>query len=417
MASVSFLYRSVKDKASLTLRFFYTVDKKKMFLEARIKSEVTKEYWDKYHLAKRINDIAIRNFQVELNNVLNEVENFVLNQADQVPVERYSKEWLSSAIASYYDPSSANGAPITLVGWLNKYLEDNKGDMAESTLTKNEVILKRILKYEDLSHVQLKVKDIDLTFKKNFEQFCKSNGFHINTIAMTLRFIKTVCNYASVFGEPTSSSLRLLRIKEVAADWVYLNEEEIDKIAKWEATADYLDNARDWLLISCYTGQRIGDFMRFEKSMIRYQKNRKGEVRPLLEFIQDKTGKEMSVPLSSKVLSILNKRDGEFPRSVSDQKYNTYIKKVCEKVGFVEKVPGSLKVKTKNGWRMVESDYEKYKLISSHIGRRSFATNNYGKIPTVFLMNMTGHSTEQMFLKYIGKGSNDIAMELSEYFD
>jgi len=126
MASVSFLYRSVRVKAPLTLRFFYTVDKKKIFLEARIKSEVTKEYWDKYHLAKRINDIAIKNFQVELNGELSSIENFILDRANQIPIERYSKEWLIGAIASYYDPASAKGIPTTFVGWLNRYLEDNK---------------------------------------------------------------------------------------------------------------------------------------------------------------------------------------------------------------------------------------------------------------------------------------------------
>ena len=43
-------------------------------------------------------------------------------------------------------------------------------------------------------------------------------------------------------------------------------------------------------------------------------------------------------------------------------------------------------------------------------------SNNYGKIPTSFLMCMTGHSTEKMFLTYIGKSNKDIAMELTNYF-
>ena len=55
-------------------------------------------------------------------------------------------------------------------------------------------------------------------------------------------------------------------------------------------------------------------------------------------------------------------------------------------------------------------------LVSSHIGRRSFASNNYGKIPTSFLMYITGHTTEAMFLTYIGKSNKDIAMELTNYF-
>ena len=60
--------------------------------------------------------------------------------------------------------------------------------------------------------------------------------------------------------------------------------------------------------------------------------------------------------------------------------------------------------------------YPKYELITSQVGRRSFATNNYGKIPTPLLMNVTGHSTETMFLEYIGKTATDKAIQLAEYF-
>jgi hypothetical protein len=55
-------------------------------------------------------------------------------------------------------------------------------------------------------------------------------------------------------------------------------------------------------------------------------------------------------------------------------------------------------------------------LVSSHIGRRSFATNNYGRIPTSLLINVTGHSTEGMFLEYIGKSNTEKAIQLAEYF-
>lgn len=50
------------------------------------------------------------------------------------------------------------------------------------------------------------------------------------------------------------------------------------------------------------------------------------------------------------------------------------------------------------------------------IGRRSFATNNYGFIPTSLLFNVTGHSTEAMFLEYIGKTVTEKAIQLAEYF-
>ena len=44
--------------------------------------------------------------------------------------------------------------------------------------------------------------------------------------------------------------------------------------------------------------------------------------------------------------------------------------------------------------------------ISTHIGRRSFASNFYGNIPTPTIIKVTGHSKEETFLKYINKSDN-----------
>jgi integrase len=61
-------------------------------------------------------------------------------------------------------------------------------------------------------------------------------------------------------------------------------------------------------------------------------------------------------------------------------------------------------------------EYEKWRLIGTHVCRRSFASNYYNKIPTGLLMQITGHSTEKMFLKYIGKENIDHAQQIADYF-
>ena len=48
--------------------------------------------------------------------------------------------------------------------------------------------------------------------------------------------------------------------------------------------------------------------------------------------------------------------------------------------------------------------------------RRSFATNLYGKLPTPLIMQITGHSTEKMFLNYIGKNSLDYAQQIADFY-
>ena len=53
---------------------------------------------------------------------------------------------------------------------------------------------------------------------------------------------------------------------------------------------------------------------------------------------------------------------------------------------------------------------QKYEFVTSHIMRRSFASNYYGKIETPLLMNITGHSKESTFLTYIGTHQNKDAL-------
>ena len=169
--------------------------------------------------------------------------------------------------------------------------------------------------------------------------------------------------------------------------------------------------------------------MRFVKCMIRYEKNKQGILKPFIEFTQVKTNKVMTVALHPKVIEILEKRNGDFPKIISDPKYNLYIKQVCRIAEINDVIKGSRltdlnkedkdKKKTKDEVKQYRKEvgmYKKWELITSHIGRRSFATNFYGTIPTTYLINVTGHSTEAMFLNYLGKSNKDLAMELTNYF-
>ena len=60
--------------------------------------------------------------------------------------------------------------------------------------------------------------------------------------------------------------------------------------------------------------------------------------------------------------------------------------------------------------------FPKHEIISSHVCRRSFASNFYSKIPTPILMNITAHSREEIFLSYIGKTTYENAHQMLEYF-
>ncbi len=411
MASINLLVQSKKNPAVIYIRLR---DGKKIDIKAKTNYSIDPLNWDPKEqrpTKKLLKDIDFANLDTELSTLKTDV---LKNYNKSKGIVSIDFEWLKNTINP---PNEEDNLPETLVDYISLYIEYKKRDVKASTIAKCNVNKELLIRFEKDRKQVVFIKEVDLKFKKDFEDYCISKDYMPNTIARAVRFFKTVCNYAKANGVPTHFQLDSIKAKYHKADSIYLNLDEINKIEELAQNQipDYLDNARDWLLISCYCGQRISDFLRFDKSMIRYEINSDGDSKPLIEFTQVKTNKIMSIPLDKKIIKIMEKYDGEFPRKISDQKYNNYIKKVCREAGITEMVNGTrFDPITK---KRVTQMYEKCDLCSSHVGRRSFATNNYGgPIPTSFLKYITGHSTEVMFLTYIGKSNKDIAMELTKYF-
>jgi integrase len=174
------------------------------------------------------------------------------------------------------------------------------------------------------------------------------------------------------------------------------------------------------LIIGVWTGARVSDLLNFTKKNIK---------NGFIEYTAIKTNQKIILPLHQHVRKILETNNGEFPRKISSQKFNDYIKKVCLKIDMIEEVEGSKSIDINEGvkgskrvkikkkvFRKVKGTYKKYELVSSHICRRSFATNHYGKLPTPVIMAVTGHTTEKMFLNYIGKTASDNAETLNKFW-
>jgi len=417
MASINFLYRSTKEKSNLILRLLYRYNGTDFVLGSKIRIEIEKNYWSKQH-KKKSKDIDITNQQTEINNQLNKIENYVLRAFHSVNAETINKEWLQTQIDFYYNPPTENNeAPEELIKYVDFYIEYRKNETTKSTLKKIYVVKQLLIRFEASRKQTIFIKDINDIFKNDFVNYCKKELYALGTIQRAFVWIKTFCKHAKFVGVKTHHQLDSLNIKRPEkTEKIYLTFKhltKIENISKNQLT-DSLDNAKDWLIISCYTGQRVSDFMNFTDEQIRIEKDKH-----LIEFTQKKTGKNMTVPLHNKVLEILKKRKGKFPYKISDQKYNVFIKTVCELAKINESIKGSKLLETKKGsktFRKQSGTFKKYELVTSHIGRRSFATNFYGTIPTTFLIYITGHSTESMFLNYIGKSNKDLALEITKYF-
>jgi len=436
MATVNFMYRSTKENAPLNIRFLFRYENKDYVLGAKSELYIyshdelqdnnklsAKKYWNEQHEKKKIKDISLANKQIEIQNKTNAIKNYVLGAFNKSDIRNVinNKDWLREILELFYRPVKENDdIPVDLVPFFEYYIDRKKGELSNGRIKTLRVTQHKLEKFESARRKVVKVNAINDAFKNEFSDYSNEKQYSINTLQKDLKIIKTVCRHAKYLGLEVHPQMEGIRLPYEAAKNIYLNNDELNVIKTLVLEQEYLDNARDWLLISCYLGQRVSDLMRFSKEMIRKEGNKY-----LLEFQQVKTKKQMVIPVPKEVREILAKRNGEFPRAISDQRYNDWIKIVCEKAKINELCEGKKRVSiapegvtpTKNDYRDVVGKFEKWELVTSHIGRRSFATNHYGKIPTTFLIYITGHSTEKQFLSYIKKSNKDLALEAYKYFD
>ncbi len=364
-----------------------------------------------------------------INTRLSQLEaNIISNYHEERP-EIDLKEWMKTIIS----PEKAKAKDINytddVIEFIDIYMSLKKGSVTDETLKKAKVVKGSINRYiidrkkRKKTFRGLKFRDLDNVFRADYEKYCHTEEYKISTTLRNLKFLKMVCNVAESFDIVVHKHVSGWKCEVEKATKhfpksIYLTFEELDKIEQTEMPHDYLVNAKDWLLIACYTGQRVSDYLRFTSAMI-VEDN---EGQKYIEFTQKKTTTKMQIPLLKKVQEILSKRNGEFPRKISDVNLNLYIKEVCKIAGIDEMVYNGKMMtiekedKTKIT-RKVFGEYPKHELVTSHIGRKSFASNFYEKIPTTYLLNFTGHTTEKQLLAYINKTEVEKAKSTAKIFN
>jgi integrase len=214
-----------------------------------------------------------------------------------------------------------------------------------------------------LTH-QVKVKDKNGKPTKEVRTEKRLNNI---TIAKQLSTLKTFLNYAKKQGKEVSNKYETFKIKrgdelEVIAltqdEFNLLREADFSKQPAW-------DRVRDAFILSCVTSYRYSDIAQLQWHHINFDGN-------YIQLTAVKTGHKNKVPLTAIARQILNKYKGQLRpiQVISNQKTNEHLTKICEWVGIKKDV----EIVRKHGGERVVTIFPKYKLISFHCGRKTFAT-------------------------------------------
>ena len=356
----------------------------------------------------KVKNDLLNNLQKQLNELNTHVTDLLNNRKDY---ELINSQWLKEVVTP---KKEINSIPSTLVGYFDYYLDFKKTSLRPLTIKKLKVFKNRVINYEKDNRT-VYIQNVNKKFGLSMQKWCDDNGYAHNTKVKTLKVIKTICNHSKDSGIATNPELELITkgLKYKKSEHIHLNFKELNQIIKTDIKDERTNNAKDWLIISCYTAQRVSDFLRFTKDDIEILENTK-----FLDISQEKTEEPVFIPLHEEVIKILNKRNGNFPPIFSNNTesnktiYNSLIKDVCHLAKINNIVTVSMKNPKTNRHEFI--DVPKYKAVSTHIGRRSFATNYYGKINTALLISATGHASEEQFLRYVGKTGTQNALLLAK---
>jgi len=403
MATVQFRLRSTVNK-QVSIKIYVSI-KKKHFVETKTGFTINPRDWSKEtNLPKNIGTPEIKNLTSNLKKLNSHVFNALNKDASNGVV--IDSNWLKSNINECFNRVEKTDSGLLLNHI--QYIIDNAATRKvtgrkELGLSVNRV--KGYISFKNLFDIyQKKIKkqvnflDVNKPFVDKFINWLiKTKGYSMNYAGKQIDNLKTVCLDAAKLDIPTNPYVnKISGFSENDKDRFIqtLSFDELEQIKNANITTAELINARNWLLLGCEIGQRVGDLMSITNDNIRYV----GNV-IFLDIIQQKTDKPITVPITAP--HIIDIIENDMPHKISIQKLNDYIKRVC-KIAEIDEVVRGTKLNSETR-RKELNFYHKYELITSHCFRRSFATNYYKKIPTPILINITGHSKESLFLTYINK--------------
>lgn len=224
-----------------------------------------------------------------------------------------------------------------------------------------------------------------------------------STVKSMIERTKAMLQKAYNSGHRVDMTFKDFVYRDEEISTVFLSMTEITRIYYYEFKKKNHEIVRDYFIIGCLTALRYSDYSRLGQENF---------VDRNITIKTKKTKKPVMVPMHPFVREILKKYNNNLPKAFSIQYFNKTIKEVCRKVGITDLVA----YERHKGLNMISIVKSKCDLISSHTARRSAATNMFlAGISTLRIMKITGHNSEQIFMKYIRISNEENALTLSAH--
>lgn len=273
----------------------------------------------------------------------------------------------------------------------------NQIGFRESSIKSYNSAIKNLSEYcQFIKQGNLDFSHVNTSFLASFERFLISKDLSSNYVRKMISKVITVLRQAIKDGVTDQDHFEGFEISTNKEDStaIYLNESEIKALLEIDLSKDKrLERVRDVFAAGCLTGLRYSDYKKIRRDNIRTI-----EGFEFLVVLMQKQKDQVFIPVSDQLIAILDKYNGVLP-VISDVKMNAYLKEIGPMLDSLRETVD--RVSTKGGVKK-SIPVPRYKLLSTHTARRSFATNAYlSGWDMKAIRSVTGHSTNEMLERYI----------------
>jgi integrase len=406
MATLKFIIRGSKKDKPNSIYVFFRSGALRFYYPTKFK--VLPKFWNaQKEIVKNTTEVMERDI---INDTIRKIEPFIFKAyAELLSAHGYvDNDLLRVKMDGFLKRGENPSAKISFMEYFADYNEKAEKRIRLSTVRTYRTLYKNFKQYH-LYRAKINFNTIDLDFYYNFIEFLEERNHSLNYIGKHIKVLKTVLNDATDEGINTNLAYKSKRFKVLReeVDNIYLTEGELKQFYDMPIVKEYDAIARDLFLIGAFTGLRVSDYTHLTEDNIYDNGNFRYIKKETL-----KTGRVVIIPLHPIVESILEKRDGTPPKSIPPQKINDIIKELGKQIGLYEMVDDN---KTIGGLK-VQKRVEKYSKICTHTARRSFCTNAYlNGMNSIDIMAISGHTTENNFLKYIKVTPLQIAERIAQH--
>lgn len=411
--SVNFYLKHSKGYANHTIYLQFRFDGHR--LRYYLKQSIAQAKWNLKKQRAKDSNHRTADGKSGLNDLLNNLASLTIDAyykelANGTPTPAILKKHLDTFMNQNVEAEKAELSRPTLFSLINRFINGeikHKGkDKSPNTIKTYNTALGHLTDFQKDTGYKVDFKTITLEFYYKFIDFLKKQGLQNNSIGKDIQIIKVFMGEAVDLGFTNNLEFKKKKfcVLREDTDAVYLTEAEIMKLYNHDFSHNNkLEQVRDLFVFGCSVGLRFSDY-----SNVKPENITKVGDELMIRIKTKKMGDEVWVPCNPVVQEIFQKYDknqNKLPKSISDVKFNLYIKDACKEAGLTEK-----------GRLIDEPDPELWQHISSHTARRSFSTNLYlDGFPTTDIMKVTGHKTEKAFRRYIKITKLEAAQRLAEH--